>query len=328
MTFSSASDRSQPPLIVAALGGNAISREDQEGNVDQQFQNSERTAQALAGLLEAGNRLVVTHGNGPQIGNFLLRNEAAAKAIYPLPMEVAAAHVQGGMGYMIAQTLSNELHRQGKLVPVVALITTVLVDRRDSAFENPTKPIGRTLTAKAAEQFARDEGWAMKEVSRGKFRRVVPSPAPREILELSAIRRSVDSGDVVVACGGGGIPVIRDEEGLLRGVRAVIDKDLAAALLAVELRASTLLILTSIDRVRIHFGTPREMALDSMTIDEAERHLNEGQFPPGSMGPKIQGALNFLRGVSDAGAKVIIGPLDQAADAVAGQTGTRIVRSR
>src|SRR3990170_5213860 len=168
-------------LIVVALGGNAISRPDEEGNVDQQFDNSRATAEALADLIEAGHHLVITHGNGPQIGNFLLRNEAAAGAIYPLPMEVAVAHVQGGMGFMIAQTLTNELNARGYDRMVTALVTTVRVDGDDPSFRNPTKPIGRALPKADAERFARGEGWAIQEVSPGKFRRVVPSPIPRHI---------------------------------------------------------------------------------------------------------------------------------------------------
>lgn len=313
-------------LLVVALGGNAISRENEEGNVAQQFANSKATAVQLATLVEDGWRLIVTHGNGPQIGNFLLRNEAAAGLIYPLPMEVAVAHVQGGMGFMIAQALTNELRRRGDRRVVTAIVTTVEVDRGDPAFRNPTKPIGRVLTAEQAEQRARGEGWAVREVSTGKFRRVVPSPMPKHIMEIETIRRSVIAGDFLVVCGGGGIPVVRDESGDLVGTAAVIDKDLASAVLAAELDADRLVILTAVDRVCLDYGKPTQRAVERMTVAEAKRWLGEDQFPAGSMGPKIEGALRFLESVQGPDAAAIIGPLDRAADALAGRAGTRITR--
>jgi len=314
-------------LIVVALGGNAISRPQEEGNVDQQFDNSRATAKALADLIEQGQHLVITHGNGPQIGNFLLRNEAAAGAIYPLPMEVAVAHVQGGMGYMIAQALTNELNARGYDRMVTAIVTTVRVDGDDPSFRNPTKPIGRALPKEDAERFARSEGWAIKEDSPGKFRRVVASPIPRHIMEIKTIRRCVAAGDLVVVCGGGGVPVVQDPVHGLRGVRAVIDKDLASALIAAELDAHMMMILTNVDRVSIDFGKPSQRTLESMTLIQAQRFMDEGQFPAGSMGPKIQGAINFLQASRNGDASVIIGPLHRAVDAVAGRIGTRITKA-
>ena len=313
-------------LIVVALGGNAISRENQEGTVAQQFENSRNTAVALADLIEQGHGLVITHGNGPQIGNFLLRNEAAAGAIYPLPMEVAVAHVQGGMGFMIAQALTNELNRRSHEGVVTAIVTTVRVDADDPSFRNPTKPIGRVMSRADAEKYQQSEGWSIKETAPGKFRRVVASPQPRHIMEIKAIRRSVQAGDLLVVCGGGGIPVVQDPVAGLRGVKAVIDKDLASALLAVELDATTLMILTAVDYVSIDFGKPSERQIKSMSADEAEGWLREGQFPAGSMGPKVQAAIQFIRASRTASPEVIIGPLDRAADAVAGRIGTRITR--
>lgn len=313
-------------LILVALGGNAISRSDEEGNVSQQFANSRATAKALADLLDDGHQLIITHGNGPQIGNFLLRNEAASNLIYPLPMEVAVAHVQGGMGFMIAQTLMNELRRRGRERLVTTIVTTVLVDRDDPSLIQPSKPVGRVLSKGEAEKAVKLDGWNVKEVEPGKFRRVVASPMPQQITELPVIRRAVEAGETVVACGGGGIPVVRDQEGNLKGIPAVIDKDLASALLAAELGANRMMILTAIDRVRINFGKPDERALDRMTLDEARRHMKEGQFPAGSMGPKVHGAMLFLEKSNKPTAEVIIGPLEQAADAVAGRIGTRITR--
>ncbi|MCH7839014.1 MAG: carbamate kinase [Planctomycetes bacterium] len=320
------SNKVAPSRLVIALGGNAISQTREEGNVDQQFSNSRKTARALADLVQAGHQLVITHGNGPQIGNFLLRNEAGASRIYPLPMEVAVAHVQGGMGFMIAQTLMNELNRRGDPRVVTAMVTTIVVDADDFGFRNPTKPVGRPLTREEADQFERDEGWAVKEVSPGTYRRVVPSPAPRHIQEIETIRRAVDAGDLVVACGGGGIPVLRDADDGFRGVRAVIDKDLASALLAVELQADAMTILTNVERVCLDFGTPHSREIDRMTLSQARQWLQQGQFPDGSMGPKIQGAVNFLESTNKPDAYVAIGPLDRAVEAVAGQAGTRITR--
>jgi len=314
-------------LIVVALGGNAISRPQEEGNVDEQFDNSRATAKTLADLIEQRHHLVITHGNGPQIGNFLLRNEAAAGAIYPLLMEVAVAHVQGGMGFMIAQTLTNELNARGYDRMVTAIVTTVRVDGDDPSFRNPTKPIGRALPKEDAERFARDEGWSIQEVSPGKFRRVVASPIPRHIMEIKIIRRCVAAGDLVVVCGGGGVPVVQDPVHGLRGVRAVIDKDLASALLAAELDAHMMMILTNVDRVSIDYGKPTQRTLERMTMVQAQRFMDEGQFPSGSMGPKVQGAINFLQASRNGDASVIIGPLHHAVDAVAGRIGTRITKA-
>jgi carbamate kinase len=314
------------PKIVVALGGNAISRPEETGNVREQFVNSRITARALADLVEKGNQLIITHGNGPQIGNFLLRNEAAADAIYPLPMEVAVAHVQGGMGFMIAQTLTNELRHRGREKAVTAIVTTILVGHDDPSFHDPTKPIGRVLSEQEAEGYGREEGWAIKEVQPGKFRRVVASPIPRRIIEIEMIRRGVSEGEILVVCGGGGIPVIEDPKGTLHGARAVIDKDLASALLACELNADAMMILTNVNRVAINFGKTNEQELKCITLAEAKAYMEEGQFPAGSMGPKIQGAINFLEASAKPHARVIIGPLHNAVEAFAGTVGTTITR--
>lgn len=313
--------------IVVALGGNAISQPDEEGNVEQQFANSQKTARALADLARDGHQLVITHGNGPQIGNFLLRNEAAAGVIYPLPMEVAAAHVQGGMGFMVAQTLTNELARRGDTRIVTTVITTVLVDADDPSFQNPTKPIGRVMDRQEAERYRREEGWVFREIEPRRFRRVVPSPEPKHIQEIETIRRAVDAGDIIVACGGGGIPVVRKADGSLTGTAAVIDKDLAGALMATELEADGFMVLTNVDRVRLNFGRTDERAVDRMSIAEARAYLAEGQFPPGSMGPKVRGLIEFLEVSASPTAFALIGPLDGVTEAVAGRAGTRITRT-
>jgi carbamate kinase len=313
-------------LIVVALGGNAISLPEEEGNVDQQFANSRITARALADLVQAGHQLVITHGNGPQIGNFLLRNEAAADVIYPLPMEVAVAHVQGGMGYMIAQTLMNELAARGNDSVVTTFVTTILVDLDDPSFRKPTKPVGRVVPRDVVDRHIDEEGWVVREVQPGLFRRLVPSPYPRRIMEIDSIQRAVAAGELVIACGGGGIPVVREPQEGLHGMAAVIDKDLASALLATQLDADAMMILTNVDRVSINYGKPDEQAIDSMTLAQAKRWLDDGQFPPGSMGPKIEGAVNFLEASRKPHAYVIIAPLHQAVDAASGQIGTRITK--
>lgn len=315
------------PLIIVALGGNAISAPMEEGNVDEQFANSRITANALADLIVTGHRLVVTHGNGPQIGNFLLRNLAASGVVYPLPMEVAVAHVQGGMGYMIAQTLMNELAVRDREQVVTTFVTTVYVDRDDPAFANPTKPIGRLLSFDDVSRLEREEGWSTKEIQPGVFRRIVPSPHPKRIVEIESIRRAVEAGELIVACGGGGIPIVYNPDYGYHGVRAVIDKDLASALLAAELGADAMMILTNVDQVKLNFGRPDERGLEHMTVAQARQWLDEGQFPEGSMGPKIQGAINFLTDSKKPDAYVVIGPLDKAAEAIKGEVGTRITKS-
>lgn len=294
--------------------------------MDQQFANARITAQALADLVDAGHQLLITHGNGPQIGNFLLRNEVAAGMIYPLPMEVAAAHVQGGMGFMIAQSLMNEFHTRSRPRVVTAIVTTVQVDANDPSFGDPSKPIGRFLSKTEAERYRIGEGWSIKEIQPGKWRRVVASPVPQHIVELPVIQRLVEQGELLVVCGGGGVPVVRQPDGTLKGIAAVIDKDLATAVLAAELDASLLMILTNVDRVAVNFGNPDERALESLTVEQAQRLLSDGQFPGGSMGPKVRGAINFLSASRRSDASVIIGPLHGATDAIAGRVGTRITR--
>jgi carbamate kinase len=222
--------------------------------------------------------------------------------------------------------LTNELNSRGHDCVVTAIVTTVLVDPNDPSFKTPTKPIGRELTEEAAERLKAQEGWDIKEMAPGKFRRVVPSPPPKRIMEIDNIRRAVQAGDLLVTCGGGGIPVVRHRTTGLSGVRAVIDKDLVSSMLAAQLDADMMLILTNVDRVCVNYGKPDQQGIDRMTIDQAQAWLDEGQFPPGSMGPKIQGAIDFLRAASD-DARVVIGPLDRPLDAIAQKTGTHVVKA-
>lgn len=320
----------QPLPIVIALGGNAISPPETEGNIQQQFAQTRVTSQAIADLVEAGRNMIIAHGNGPQVGNAIRRVELSAHEVYTLDLGICVADLQGGMGYMISQCLINELHRRNIQRDVTTIVTSVVVDRSDPAFEDPTKPIGSMLTPERAEQFRRDFGWHIKPMPKGGYRRVVPSPRPREILEINLLRRLVQEGEILIAAGGGGIPVVREEDGRLEGTEAVIDKDLAAALLAREVGALDFFIVTGVPKVFINFGTDDEQALDRLTAEEAKKHLADGQFPPGSMGPKIQAAINFLAeespGDQRGDARVVICDIDGMRDALAGKAGTIITR--
>jgi carbamate kinase len=319
------SSRSGPrDPIVIALGGNAISRESEEGNVPQQFANTRRTAKHLVDLVELGYRMVVTHGNGPQVGNVLRRVELAAHEIYTMPLDVCGAHTQGGMGYMIAQCLNNELRRRGLDQTAAALVTMVEVDRDDPELAAPTKPIGKYYGRERAEQLQREHGWRMADFGPKGYRRVVPSPRPRAIIEAELIMRLANEQRVLVAAGGGGVPVICNEAGELVGVEAVVDKDRTSALLAQLIEATTLVIATGVERVAVDFGKSTQRFLDQMSVTEARRHLADGQFPAGSMGPKIESAVEFLTTSSCRDARVIICGLNQLSEAVAGRSGTHV----
>ena len=306
--------------ILVALGGNAISREGEEGNIVQQFQH---TAETMRELVRAArgrfDRVVITHGNGPQIGNIVLRSELAASAVFPLPLDTCVSDSEGGMGYMIQQVLGNVLRENGMDPHVVSVLTQVVVSADDPLWQNPTKYIGRFYSKEEAEQLVTRRNWRMREDTNRGWRRVVPSPMPLEIVEAEAVATLLDRGITVIAAGGGGIPVVRGTDGMLHGVEAVIDKDLASALLCNTLRIGTFVILTGVDRVALDYGKPSQRPIDRMSLEEAERHLAEGQFPPGSMGPKIQAAVNYLRA---GGQRVLITLPEKLSEALAGRTGT------
>ncbi len=309
--------------ILIALGGNAITREGEEGTVEQQFRNTEQTMRELVRGIEGRfQRVVLTHGNGPQVGNIVLRSELASSYIYPLPLDTCVSDSEGGMGYMFQQVLYNILHRKGMAERVVCVLTQVVVDRDDPAWRNPTKPIGKFYSEQEAQRLIAERGWQMREDAGRGWRRVVPSPQPREIIEIAAVRALLEDDFIVIAAGGGGIPVVRDEEGCLHGVEAVIDKDLASAMLASQLGIGTLVILTGVEKVAINYRKPDQRFLDQMTLSEARRYLAEGHFPPGSMGPKIQAAINFLGSGGDV---VIITIPEKFTEALEGKTGTRIL---
>ncbi len=312
--------------LVVALGGNAISVPGEQGTIEQQFEHTEQTAHALCDAMDCGYQLIITHGNGPQVGNVLRRVEIAKRELYPIPLEVCVADTQAGMGYMIAQCVMNELVDRGRSRQVTTIVTTVVVDSDDPAFVAPSKPIGPRLNRTVAEAHHRCDGWVIREVSEGAFRRLVPSPKPVEILELGTIAHLADAGDLVVCCGGGGIPVVRDQAGHYRGAAAVIDKDLTTALLATKLEASTLVILTGVRQVYRDFDTPQQQPFDRLTVAEAQTLLDEGQFEPGSMQPKIEAAIYFLTRSTEDNAVVIITDLSHLTAALEGDQGTRIVR--
>lgn len=313
------------PLVVVGLGGNAISPSSAEGNIDEQFSTSRSTAARLVDLIEAGWRVVITHGNGPQVGNILRRVELAAHEVYRLPLHICVADTQAGMGYMIGVCLNNELRARGIRRQAVTLVTCVEVRADDPAMQAPSKPIGRYYSAEQAAEMQARFGWRMV-AQRSGHRRVVASPAPVHILEIDAIRRLLPAGDPLIVGGGGGIPVVRHPDGSLHGVEAVVDKDRTSALLADELDADHLVIATEVRRVALDFGRPKQRDLDHLTVDECDTHLAAGQFPPGSMGPKITAASAFVRG--KAGRSAVICHLDDLRDALDGAAGTRIVAAR
>lgn len=312
--------------LVVALGGNAISAPGKIGDIDEQFAQVSETAECLCDALERGYQLIVTHGNGPQVGNVLRRVEIARSELYPIPLEVCVADTQAGMGYMIAQCLSNVMNRRNLPNDVTAIVTTVLVDPEDPAFQSADKAIGPHLTEAQAEQHRTKDGWQLRDEGNGRFRRVVPSPQPRKIIELPAIDQLVNAGQIVVCCGGGGIPVAVDPLGRVRGVAAVIDKDRTTGLLARHLQAPTLVILTAVEYACINFGKPDERRLETITADEAETYLKAGQFGAGSMRPKIETGIDFVRNSPHADAVAIIAHVNQFAAALDGKSGTRIVR--
>ncbi|MDQ7819638.1 MAG: carbamate kinase [Armatimonadota bacterium] len=310
------------PVAVVAIGGNSLIKDEAHPTVAGEIAALQETSVHIAEMVARGWDVVLTHGNGPQVGFNLLRSELAAGVVPPLPLDVLGAQTQGSIGYLLQQALGTELRRRGIRKPVATVVTQVVVDPQDPAFSHPTKPIGRFYPTLEAEHLAAERGWRMVEDAGRGWRRVVPSPQPVEIVEEEVIRDLVARGAVVIACGGGGIPVVRQPDGRLAGVEAVIDKDLASALLAQVLGVELLLISTAVDAVYLDWGRPSRRPVAVLTVEEARRHLAEGQFPPGSMGPKIEAAVRFLeRG----GRQVIITSPEQIPRALAGQAGTRIV---
>ncbi len=305
--------------IVLALGGNAILRPGQRGTAEDQFANVKTTCESIARMVKHGYQVVITHGNGPQVGNILIQNTHSQDLVPAMPLDVCGAKSQGLIGYMIQQALHNELVKEDINVPVATVLTQVIVDENDPAFKNPTKPIGPFYTEDEARRFEKERGEKWVEDSGRGWRKVVPSPLPVEIFEKSAIAALIKQGTVVIAAGGGGIPVIQ-KDNTLRGIEAVIDKDLASSKLAGDIKADILMILTDVERVAINYRTPAETYLTEITVDEAKKYMEEGHFSAGSMGPKVQAAIDFASG----GGTSIIASLKRSLDALRGTSGTRI----
>ncbi len=318
--------------LLIALGGNAIKQAHERGTTEEQFRNCMMTTKLIAeivGRMKPEDRLVITHGNGPQVGNLLVQQEMGKERVPAQSMDVVGAMTQGQIGYMLQQTLTNCLRDMGINTPVCAVINQVLVRRDDPEFfgDAASKPVGNFLTREEAEELKREHPeYIVKKVKpRGErvWRRTVPSPDPIANVESEAIRRMVDAGIIVIASGGGGIPVVLDEHGHYKGVEAVIDKDLAGERLAEVVEADVFLILTDVEKVKLNYGKPNEEPLDRMTLTEAKRYLKEGHFLAGSMGPKVEACIRFLEW---GGKKAIIASLDNALDALEGRTGTHIVK--
>ncbi|MEW6488714.1 MAG: carbamate kinase [Thermodesulfobacteriota bacterium] len=317
------------PLCVVSLGGNALLRRGESGTIEEQFEHARTCTAQISRMLRQGRRVVVTHGNGPIVGNIVIRNEAARNTVPPMPLYICDADSEGGIGFMIQQTLYNHLRRHERARPVVTLITQVVVDPDDPAFAAPTKPIGPWYTAGEAARLEAEKGWRVVRARPGgegeegrAYRRVVPSPRPLRIVEAAVIRRLAREGVVVIAAGGGGVPVAEGPEGELRGVEAVVDKDLATAVLARELGAEAVLILTDVDRVYLDFGQADQRGLGEVSVAELKEYRAQGHFPPGTMGPKVDAALEFLEA---GGREVVITSPELAVEAMQGRAGTRIV---
>lgn len=312
-------------IVVVALGGNAILRRGEKGTFEEQYRNVCETVQRIADLVQNGYKVVITHGNGPQVGATLLRHEAAKSIVPPFPLDVCGSETQGFIGYMIQQALRNELKKRGMDKYVITVVTRVIIDADDEAFRNPTKPVGPFYTEEEADKIrSQHPDFVVKEDAGRGYRRVVASPDPKIIAERLAIRALVDNGFVVVACGGGGIPIV--EEGTqARGIEAVIDKDLAGQRLATLIDASVFVILTDIDGAYLNYGTAKQSLIKEATLQQLEQYMKEGHFKEGSMSPKISAAMRFIE---SGGKEAIIAELSKLAEAMQGKSGTHVVRVR
>ncbi|KYK20606.1 carbamate kinase [Thermoplasmatales archaeon SG8-52-4] len=306
---------------VIALGGNALIKDEQEGNIHEQFANTRMIVKSIVKIIKEGWDIVITHGNGPQVGAILLQNDLARDITPPMPLGICVAESEGLIGYMIQQCLSNALKSEKINKPVVTLITQVLVDINDSSFKNPSKPIGPFYSEEEVEEI-KEEGYQVKKFSEG-WRIVVPSPDPKTIVEGDIINKMLDDNIIVIASGGGGMPVIEKEGWGLDGLEAVIDKDLASERLAEAINAELLLILTDVDRVYINYGNSNQKALNEISLNELKKYYQEGHFPPGEMGPKILAAIRFIEA---GGKKAIISEVEKGWEALNGKTGTHITK--
>jgi len=310
-------------LAILAIGGNSLIKDKNHIALSSQYEAIQETSKYIAELIAEGMRLVITHGNGPQVGFLYRRGELARHELPLIPLDICGADTQGAIGYMIQMALLNEFRRRGIEKKVAAVVTKTIVDRDDPSFQTPTKPIGSFMSEEEAIAHKDELGWqVMEDAGRG-FRRVVPSPIPREIIELDVIRSLVENGTIVIAAGGGGIPVIRNEQGDLEGIEAVIDKDMGSSLLGRNLGADTFIISTSIDAVYLNFGKENQRPIRRATLPEIKQYLQEGHFKPGSMRPKIEAIIQFLEG---GGKKAVITSPENLLKAVKGEAGTTLIR--
>jgi carbamate kinase len=305
------------------MGGHAFAQKDEIGTIEDHRRNAEAIADVVMTLVERDYRLIITHGNGPQVGNLLIQNELAAGETPQMPLDVLVAMTEGSLGYILQQALLNELRARDIRRYVVTVVTQVLVDEHDPAFQSPTKPIGPFLSQEEAERRREKLGWQVKEDSAGRgWRRIVASPKPTRVIQANMIDEACQTGHIVVACGGGGIPIIRGERGAYEGVEAVVDKDLTSAVLAASVEAELLIMLTSVPHVYANFGKPTERALGAVTLSEIEAIHRESPFPPGSMGPKIDAVINFLK---KGGRRALITDAETLPSAIEGGGGTHFV---
>jgi len=312
-------------LALIAFGGNALLTENQRGIQEEQMKNAEKAAQLMAHIVRKGYELIIVHGNGPQVGNLLIQMEEAVTKVPPYSLDLCDAMTEGSMGFMLERAITNELRRHSIDKEVITLVTQVVVDRNDPAFDSPTKPVGPFYTRYRAQQLAREKKWTVVEDAGRGYRKVVPSPKPIDVVPKWIIRDLVQAGRIVVAAGGGGIPVILNNRGLFEGVEAVIDKDYAASLIAREVKVDLFIILTGIEEVYINFGKPDQQEMPVLTVDEAQKYLEEGQFPPGSMGPKIQAAIDYIKA---GGKEVLITTASHLKAALLKRAGTRIIEAK
>jgi len=305
-----------------AFGGNALIRAEEDGLQKDQLENAKEAAEMVINLLQQGIQPIIVHGNGPQVGNLLIQQEEAGNRVPPYTMDICGAQTQGSMGYILQRCIENMLMLRKMDQRCVTVLTEVVCDARDPAFQNPTKPVGPFYQAFRGRALREEKDWVMKEDAGRGWRRLVPSPKPLNIVQIDAIRALVDAGYVVLACGGGGIPVVRDQSGYMVGVEAVIDKDRTSALLGRELGCESFIVLTGVEKVAIDFGKTSQRDIDRMTVSEAKQHLADGQFPPGSMGPKIEAAIQY---VENGGNEAIITTAEALLGGDLDQIGTHIV---
>lgn len=308
--------------VVVALGGNAILQPKEEATYENQFNNVLQSSKIIAKIVKSGHKVIITHGNGPQVGNILRQNELAKDSVPALPLDVCSAESQGFIGYMIGQTLRNSLRKIGLDNQIINILSQAEVDKDDPAFQDPTKPIGRFYTEEEAKRLAKEKGWVVKEDAGRGWRRVVASPVPQSIIGFETIKVLADTDTIVITAGGGGVPIFKNEEGMYEGIEAVIEKDSSACKLALEVNADVFMILTDVSNVFVNYGKPNQKSLGEISAAEARRYVEEGHFSPGSMRPKMEAAIHF----AEQGGKAIICSLFEADQALAGKVGTVITK--